>query len=254
VDDNLTPLVSGQPVQSKTGFLKKGGNVMANELVKFDRKTIEILDKAAELGVSASAIQSKFERTYTLASAVEQLRGQMTPALLKPLMSLQNTSLGFRTDKPAGYDELTIRDAIIEATLRGLHPCGNEFNIISGKCYITKEGFAHLLRNVSSLSYTIIPGVPHVKDNGAIIDMEIRYKFNGKEEKQVLPVCVRVNSGMGADAIIGKATRKARAWLHATVTGQEIGDGDVQEDATVIDIKAEKVESKATELFKDGAK
>jgi hypothetical protein len=38
---------------------------------------------------------------------------------------------------------------------------------------------------------------------------------------------------MGADAIIGKASRKARAWLYATVTGMEVGDGDA-DDAVVI--------------------
>lgn len=224
---------------------------MGNELVKFDKKTIEMLDKAAELGVSASSIQSKFERTITLATAVEMLRSQLTPTVLKPIMNLQNTSLGFRTDQKNGYDELTIRDAIIEATLHGLHPCGNEFNIISGRCYITKEGFHHKLRDIAGLSYSIIPGVPHIKDGGAIIDMEINWKYNGKNENQKLPICVRVNAGMGADAIIGKATRKARAWLYSYVTGQEISDGDTQEDdVKTINVKAETVSTTATDLFK----
>jgi hypothetical protein len=34
---------------------------------------------------------------------------------------------------------------------------------------------------------------------------------------------------MGTDAIIGKATRKARAWLWQHITGQEIPDGDASE-------------------------
>lgn len=223
---------------------------MENELVKFNPKTIEVLDKATELGISAQSIQSKFERTFTLAEAVGQLREQLTPAVLKPIMGLQNTSIGFRTDKPAGYDELTIRDAIIEATLRGLHPCGNEFNIIAGRCYITKEGFEHLLRNIPGLSYTIIPGIPSIKEGGAVIEMTIRWTYQGNSNEQKLPICVRVNQGMGADAIIGKATRKARAWLHATITGQEIADGDT-DDSKVIDIKAETV-GKAADLFKEG--
>jgi hypothetical protein len=223
-------------------------------LVKWDRKTVEVLDKAAEMGLSAASIQSKFEKAFTIAEAVSQLRAQLSPEMVKPIMSLQNTSLGFRTDKPAGYDDITVRDCVIEATLRGLNPCGNEWNIIAGRCYITKEGFQNLLRQVPGLSYAIIPGIPHIKENGAIIEMEIRYKYNGKESTEKLPVCVKVNTGMGADAIIGKATRKARAWLYSAITGQEIGDGDVQEDGMKT-IKAEVItESKAQDLFNGGDK
>ena len=32
---------------------------------------------------------------------------------------------------------------------------------------------------------------------------------------------------MGADAVIGKATRKARYWLFSFLTGTEFGEGDV---------------------------
>lgn len=34
---------------------------------------------------------------------------------------------------------------------------------------------------------------------------------------------------MGTDAVIGKATRKARAWLFSKLTGMEVGEGDVQD-------------------------
>ena len=34
---------------------------------------------------------------------------------------------------------------------------------------------------------------------------------------------------MGADAVIGKATRKARKWIYDTITGSEIPEGDVMD-------------------------
>lgn len=224
---------------------------MAGELMKIDKRTIAALDKAVEVGIMAADIQSQFEKAFTLAEAMKELRSALTPEVMKPIMALQNTSLGFHTDKKqGGYDEATVRDCLIEATLRGVSVCGNELNIIASRCYITKEGYGHLLRNVAGLSYVIIPGVPKTLNGGAIIDMEVRWKYNGKDEKQTLPICVRVNTGMGADAIIGKATRKARAWLYSYITGQEVGDGDVQED-TEIKVKAEVVSepSKTEQIF-----
>ena len=57
---------------------------------------------------------------------------------------------------------------------------------------------------------------------------------------------IRVNNGMGADAIIGKAYRKSYAWLYRTLTGQAIPDGDA-DDNTPIDIRAEVVSGSATQ-------
>jgi hypothetical protein len=58
--------------------------------------------------------------------------------------------------------------------------------------------------------------------------------MNGEAENvEELDIPIRVNSGMGVDAIIGKATRKARCWLFNSINGTEISDGDVTEDADV---------------------
>ena len=43
---------------------------------------------------------------------------------------------------------------------------------------------------------------------------------------------------MGADAIVGKATRKAYAWLYEEVTGNQVSDGDVMDADPLIPEKA----------------
>ena len=63
---------------------------------------------------------------------------------------------------------------------------------------------------------------------------------NGEKQTREIEFPIKVNSYMGLDAIIGKATRKARAWLYNSLSGLEVSDGDVQ------DIKAETIESKLT--------
>jgi hypothetical protein len=231
---------------------------VSNELV-IANETITALDKAAEAGLIAQKEASQFRKMAMVAGAIQGLRALLIPKVMEPIMALQGTSIGFRTDKDTkgGYDVDTVKDCLIEATLNGVFPVGNEFNIIAGKCYITKEGFGHKLRDISGLSYTLTPGIPVMKNGGAIITINVEWTYNGKPKVKDLELAIRVNSGMGTDAIIGKAIRKARAWLFTAVTGQEVGEGDVS-DLDVIDVKATDAESpfekqpKETADAKDG--
>ena len=61
---------------------------------------------------------------------------------------------------------------------------------------------------------------------GAEAPVHIEWEYNGAKSEKDLVFPVRVNSGMGADAVNGKARRKAAAWLIAQVTGMEIPEGD----------------------------
>jgi hypothetical protein len=84
------------------------------------------------------------------------------------------------------------------------------------------------LRDIRGLSYTLTPNVPEMKAGGAVVPMHIEWTHGNVRSERTISVCVKVNTGMGADAIIGKATRKARAWLYQTVTGNEIPDGEAE--------------------------
>ena len=183
------------------------------------------LDDIAKQGTIALSIANQFEKTFAVANCVQQLKTALTPEVMKPITQLQGTKLGFRTDKI--YDEKVVRDCLIEATILGLYPVGNQFNIIAGNMYITKEGFLFLLKNLKGLSYSCTPGVPKSQTGGAVVDVELEWTYRGKTEKKTLSLAIRVNVGMGSDAINGKATRKALAWLYNNITGQAVGEGDV---------------------------
>ena len=212
---------------------------MSNELV-IANETIAALDKAAAAGLIAQKEASQFRKMAMVAGAIQELRALLTPKVMAPIMALQGSSLGFRTDKDSsgGYGIDVVRDCLIEATLQGVYPVGNEFNIISARCYITTEGFGHKLTEIPGLSYMITPTVPVMKNGGAVVEMLVEWKYNGKSNSQIINIAVRVNAGMGTDAIIGKATRKARAWLFTAVTGQEVGEGDAGDIGDVIDVRA----------------
>jgi len=186
--------------------------------------------------LSSDGLQG-FEKAYLIASAASELKKLLTTEYMKPIMELQGNRLGFKTDKDkdGGYPEAVVKNCLIEAVLMGVQPFGNQFNIIAGNTYITKEGFGHLLSKIPGLNYTITPNLPRIKDASAAIVMDAEWTINGVTKTKQIDIPVKVNNYMGTDAVIGKATRKARHWLYNTITGSEIPEGDIQDaDATVI--------------------
>lgn len=205
-----------------------------SNLPTISTKTITALDEAANAGQLTTVTGGQFSRALATATAVNTLRDLLTEDVMKNVMQLQNNALGFLTDRrDAPYSVNVVRDCLIEAVLQGVSPVGNEFNIISGRAYITKAGMRRKLANVPGLSYTITPGLPKMADKGAAIIMVIDWTINGKSEHKELPLAVRVNAGMGTDAIIGKATRKAAAWLYDAVTGMSVNEGDISDDDSI---------------------
>lgn len=70
--------------------------------------------------------------------------------------------------------------------------------------------------------------------------MKIEWTYNGVSKTRDLDIPVRMNARMGTDAVIGKATRKARAWLFSAISGIEIADGDTLDvDFKMAGVKAE---------------
>lgn len=190
--------------------------------------TITALDKAAQNGVIAQNVASQFKKMFMLGAVMQELKKLLTPEVMQPIMALQNSPIGFMTDRPCGYDIDTVRDAVIEAAVNGVSVCGNEFNLLAKRCYVTKNGMKHKLRDIPDLYKNVTPGIPKImSDKGAVVRMHIDWTYRGKHNTVDLDLAIRVNSGMGADAIIGKATRKAYAWLYEEVTGNSVPEGEV---------------------------
>lgn len=192
-------------------------------------------------------------RTIVLSAGMRDLRKAMNEKLVNIVfMPLQGNRLGFRTDKDKdnGYDWETVRDALSEGMLRGLRPIGNEINIIAGNFYATKEGFERLVSEWPGLTHlTLEPGVPVRSGEGALVPYVASWMLNGRPDRiecleKKVPVKnddgevvdrtvfdqripVRVNAGMGADAILGKAKRKMLARIYERLSGMQMGDGDV---------------------------
>jgi hypothetical protein len=181
-----------------------------------------------------------FEKAYATAKSIETLKTLLTPEYMHPIMQLQGNRLGFKTDKDkgSGYPVDVVKNCLIEAVLMGLQPYGNEFNIIAGNTYPTKEGLGRVLATWNGLQYTLVCAVPKPQQDGksAVIDVSLKWTINNKEHSQVVPIAVKMDAYTSVDALVGKATRKGRAWLLSAISGIEITDGDIT-DAEFLEVK-----------------
>lgn len=200
-----------------------------------------------------------FERAYIVASAIEQLKSLLTGEYMKPIMAMQGNRLGFKTDKDldkngnpgTGYPEATVKNCLIEAVLMGLQPTGNQFNIIAGNTYATKEGVGELLKSIDGLTYKLNFELPRINadKSSAAVSVLITWNLNGTESSETIQIPVKMNAYMGTDAVLGKATRKARKWLYDTITGSELPEADVEDIAyTDVTNKIEQGNSKKEQL------
>lgn len=226
-----------------TAELVKPENAMT---VRYNLDALATMEAIAEqCGMQQVVGRGRFERAFLLADGIRRLKQSITPDMLKDIMELQGTSLGFRTDKDreGGYKPEDVKECLIEAILRGASPVGNEFNIIAGRSYLTKEFFVRALREMPGLTDLVLqPGVPVNGQGGAFVPYIATWRFYGvpgrmekvarSEGGKVVEdnrICVRVNAGMGADAILGKAERKMRAAIYAQLTGTTVSEGEADE-------------------------
>lgn len=186
------------------------------------------------------------EQAVTLAKGIQALKRVFTEQLVEEVfMPLQSTTLGFLTDKDkdGGYPSIVVRNAWIQGCIWGLQPINNELNIIAEKPYAAKNGLERKVREATQ-GLVIRPGVPVVSSQGekvALLPMRAVWSMNGKKYELVKDVstidgsmfderyAIRVNAGMGPDAVIGKGFRKMyRDILNMITNGAaSLVDGDV---------------------------
>lgn len=183
-----------------------------------------------EYGPAALEKIDHMGRAFRLADGVQKFRALVASAmpLIKPL---QGSALGFLTDrdKQGGYGPDVVAECATEALMRGLTLHGNQWNIIGGRCYITKEGMRVIVGNLPGLTdLNLSPSIPQFTGIGAVLDFRATWKLDGKPQELTRKVVVKAQAGQ-VDLAIGKATRKMLAAVYEKVTGSSISDGEIEE-------------------------
>jgi hypothetical protein len=192
-------------------------------------------------------ISGKLSRALVLGHAITSLNKMLTKEIMTPILQLKGSKLGFRTDKDgygSGYSDEIVKRCFIESLLLGVEPVSNQWNIIAGNLYITKEGCTHLLSNIEGLKYSVVPQIPKVMKNpdgdwGALCKVKVEWQYRGEKKTQDLEFACKGASDKngkhctGADAYNGKAERKAKHWLYCHLSGQYVGEGDIEDSIDV---------------------
>ena len=193
---------------------------------------------------------------FDAAIVITKLRAVMTDDIMQQVfMPLQGQKIGFRTDK--NYPVDTVRNCIIDGAANGLLPTGNQFNIIAGNMYPTKEGYTALLAKlkaspmklVYSFEFDAEATAKSSDPNYVAIPCKISYKTASEEMKGAFRYIAMVKSNgdtSTTDQLRGKAERKAKKAFYEFLTGIDLGDADVEDaQATVISTTMNKPESPA---------
>lgn len=201
----------------------------------------------SEISTVLASNVSGFQKAFVMSSAIDIIKEQLSDEYMKPIMALQGSSLGFKTDmdtikkqvngkwateKGPGYPMEIVRECLIEAIFLGLEVTGNQFNIIGGNMYPTREGFGAQLDKMAGLKknfeYKNIQQPAGQKV--AYVTVNITWQFEGDTpKKQIIEFPIKSNDFTSYDALIGKAERKAKRWLFNTIKGTDISDGDVND-------------------------
>lgn len=232
-----------------------------NKQLSVSDNTKEKFELACEEAQSLQLFNN-FGSAFVAAGVVKTLRDILTDEVMNEVfMPLMNTRIGFLTDATGKgknpklpYSIAIVRDAVIDAVAIGLHPTGNQFNIIASSMYPTKEGYTFLLKKLNC-KYLITKGWDKTPADSPYAEISTTIHFEEKGKRQTLTLNHMIKKGQYSsnDQLQGKAERKAKKALYEYITGHDFGDGDIDNGVVNIAHVEVTVEEKK-ETIKNNAK
>ena len=231
---------------------------MTNALVKSDPKlptNVEDLDILIDKIRNIDDNLRDFQKSLYIASYLEQIHSLIPAETIKLCRNLMNKGIGFKTDRK-DYDDNTLRDCIVQAMIHKFRVHGNEFNILGGNFYATKEGLERVVN-----TYPTLKSEPEIEIRGATQSKESKnWKFvfsyklefkDGTEENGQKTLIISGTTGKNNyetpyASVEGKATRKLLNYLYNKLNRNfALKDTDDLSDS---DFEPEKKKSKVSQL------
>ena len=211
-----------------------------------EKPFLEIETVSNEYHSLISDSRNDFFKMAITAKAFGAMKSLLTDKIVSGFKHLENSKLGFKTDRKDGYPIDVVRSCLIEAHLNGVRVIGNEFNIIAGQTYITKEGFIGKMQRCDGFKNVRLNiGVPMVNqsESRAIIKCSATWEYHGTQDSLECEIPVRWDKYSSDDALIGKAERKLRARIWNQATGDIMQDGDADHAVEQIPVVCESTAS-----------
>lgn len=218
----IKPIVEVVPLE-KPQFLKE-----------LSKNTTAMNQLIAECSILTSNV-TEYEKSLLYGHYLVEIKKQISGKVLEIVKDLMNTGLGFKTDRNPNdpqcrikeiYSDEIIKNCVTQAIMHGLRIHGNEFNILGGNFYATKEGLERIVNRNPDLEKKIA-----IKSRGFkkspetdIWALSYEYEFKLKDRQEIkddTTVYVRGKQGnyeITLDAVLGKARRKVLKTIYNQMT------------------------------------
>ena len=202
-------------------------SVLAATLANLGRRANHFAERIKDPAVS------HLERAVLTARSVNRLRAEITDEILDEIYSLMNSQVGFKTDRPSdtkpAYSKSEVKECFIESLLSGLRSTGNEWNIIAGGMMIVLNGWRRKCHEIPGLSdLEVSPGVPRQSNGVWCVRVGATWQYQGKrlqlhagDGEKGRTYAIPTHKGTSADAIVGKALRRAYRDVYQLTTGSD---------------------------------
>ncbi len=209
---------------------------MNKELIKLEDKAAKLDEVAHQYVVAIAKDASPFTSALVLSQGITALRELLTDDIMSEIMKLANTPLGFLTDRPPGnkaglkYSNEDVRDAIIEAALRGFRVAGNEFNIIAKRFYAAQVGLHRKVTEYEGVTdFKESFSIPKTMNNGATLNMKASWLKDGVKQELSRDIAVKGDQYASVDSYVGKARRKLYAAVLTQLSGIATPEGEIDD-------------------------
>lgn len=191
--------------------MSNDNNILA--VIENNSQNISNINTAIEQARTINDKVSDFGLQLKIASYIRDIYDNLSPDCVKLLRFLQNKNLGFKTDRENGYPDEVIKNCVVEAMIYGLKPLNNEFNILGGNMYTTKQGYERLVYQHPELEKIEIKNEPSLTQGGNWkilfrVSMKLKDKQAENFEETFSLVSKKGNFEFPLETILGKATRK----------------------------------------------
>ncbi len=234
----VSPVATASPAGSPSvqGEQSRLDMILASHQV--DTSLLASMDKCAEIGASLACQGARsIGEEFALVCAYDDLKGMMMGSrrLVDIAMKMQNNPMYFKTDSREGYPVSTVVDCMIQARLMGLKWRGNQFNILQGRLYLTKEGADSLISAMGVPHSAVVGSFTYgpvlkggVDRNGrqmadvvtVDVPVSVYWQEEGKEMQKDLSFNIRMSANSTVDAVNGKAESHAVKWLYKYLTSK----------------------------------
>jgi len=200
---------------------------MSTELLTQTQQNLVLaVNKASEI----ACMPNDITKSLAMAGAINELRNLLNvPEVTKVLEDMQNTKLGFLTDrKDNGYPKNVLVDCALQALSMGLNIHGNEFNVIAGHCYPAQAGFDRLLREYcqkNRIKRQIQNEIPRfIEDKGKQSVFEVKFTiiYERPTEDKVVSIQKWHVVGTSIDQALGKGLKRAYQWLYNELSNNSL--------------------------------